>query len=233
MIIGGKSYGDTLTLAEVAGIKASPVPITAENPVASAATCFTLNGETLESTKTIKIGDANDSITISKTDISYVRTTPKWKNLFLPMKPNSVGWITKDSGNTYYFHINTSNSALANQYNSYFTMLPDDYVANSQIKIYAKWGFPPTDVIAGKSTTWTLSYNTLASGTVLGALTVLPSVAVNSPHTANQEIVTLLGSPTLTANAGDMLNMVAHFAVSDATWNRYIYGLLIQYQSNQ
>lgn len=192
---------------------------------------FTVGETLLTTTKSIKIGDDTDSVTIAKKGLSYIRATPNWVRKYIDFKNLSTSWIAKDSTNAYYFYIGCVTSAPSNA--SFFIPFPEDYIANSQFKIYLLWG-ANSNIAAGKTTTFIPVYGIHRIGSAPDSLIIGASVAVGSPHVENSLIDTLLATVTPTdTEKNDILQLVLKTTFSDTVWARFFYSIVLEYQSNK
>ena len=192
---------------------------------------FSIVDEKIQSNKTLSIAniESGNAVDIAPTGISYTRATPKWVRRYLAAKNMSTGWIAKDSSNIYYFYIPCVTSAPSNT--SFFDRFSDDYIPNSQFKIYILWGSNDT-VASGKTTTFTPVYGIHRIGSAPDSLIVGTEVPVSSPHTQNQLIETLLLTVTPTdTEKNDILMFLLKMAFSDSTWARFFYAIILEYQS--
>lgn len=233
MIRPGRSYGDALTKNEVDGIQHAKTPLSLSNPATSQADVI----PTIQAASSITIGDANDSITIAKTGLTYVRASPKWKNFFLKVtNPTTQSVVSQDAGGNIHAYVTSVGGSTSTEiFLSVQFIFPIDYISNSEIKVYLKWGACySVDIPAGKTTTLLLGYCIYADNvSQMPALTTTDAVVVNSPHNSKQEYTTLLGAITPTASAGSNMMLVVKSTASDTSFNRAYYGYKIEYQSNE
>lgn len=150
-----------------------------------------------------------------------------FEKLFLPCTCNqSCGVLARNAGDTMSFspHLHQLDFLA-----SLFTLLPDDYLTNGQIKMSLVWG-AKDNATAGISTTFLIAYGVHKEGQQLSTLIDCEGVVVASPYVASERTTTLLATITPTATAGDILVISLKMSPSDSENFRFLYGFLIEYE---